>query len=104
MGNRRRARLFSTTARIAAVSVAVFLLLSVVLSIQMASGHDPVLGPKQRALASDRRHKSHRRHKHEAPPRSRPHSTPPSPSTATPSIPAEQAPPPPPPPVVTQAS
>jgi hypothetical protein len=92
MRTRRRAHLFSTTARIAALSAVVCLVLSAVLSIQMAAGNDPVLGPKERGLASHRRdgprHRADGRRRASVP--------------AVTNVP--QAPPPPPPPVVTQTS
>jgi hypothetical protein len=90
----RRPRLSSTTARIAAISIAVFLILSVVLSIQMAAGHDPVLGPKQRAIAKQRARKVRA-----------PQGTPvPSAPSGAPADPTTQPAPQPAPPVTTRSS
>jgi hypothetical protein len=50
----RRRSISSTTARLAALSGAAFLVLWLLLSVQMAAGKDPALGPKAKELAAAR--------------------------------------------------
>ena len=51
---RRRPSLSSTIARIASVAIVVFVLLTGGISLQMAAGNDPALGPKKRAVTHAR--------------------------------------------------
>ena len=46
---RRRRSLSSTIARIASVAIVAFVLLAAGISLQLAAGNDPALGPKKRA-------------------------------------------------------
>jgi uncharacterized membrane protein len=49
----RRRHLWRTTLRVALLSLAATLILSAGIAVQMAAGHDPVLGPKKRTASSN---------------------------------------------------